>query len=385
MEYRSLFHRMLGLSETEGEVTPYRLLGVDPDRCTRPDVEQALNQRRKLLRQSVPDPRFIPMVLTFEKELENIAALLLDPAQRQALDERLPQPPDPSRAFGTGREAERPAPPRRRRRPRPEPPARPPAKPPPTPPRRPRPDTDVTTVIRRLPPRRPAFLVDGVDPETLDFFDTAVDLTISQGILLGEDEHRLLAMASRLNIPWTSALDVIERRLALKAAARAVPDEELLKVHFANQLRRWSADGGLSAAERTTLLQLAVSQGLGGEEAADVMERYLASPENPFSEWDAPVPAQAGTTLDLLVEVDDATAEPFELEDASPGPGEEAVIVLSSPEPVHPGRLPQALPPMTAQPSPAAADWKWYTILSLVVALTLALVAVLAVLLFRSG
>ena len=284
MEYRSLFHTMLGLPETTGEPTPYVLLGVEPAACTRTQIEQALNERRKRLRQNIPDPRFIPIVLTFEKELENAAALLLDAAPQELSDERMqpppaPEPQTPELPTPVSQPPVRPGRPRRRRpRRRPSPPVTR------KPPRRKRlPQQDVAALLRNLPPRRPTVLVDGVDPETLDFYDTAVDLTINQGVLLGEDEHRLLGLATRLSVPRGTALDVIERRLALKAAVRSQADAALLKIHFANQLRKWSADGRLTQAEQDTLIQLARSQGLSESDAAEVLAHYLRAPDDPFA------------------------------------------------------------------------------------------------------
>ena len=84
------FFRMLGIPEEVAEPTAYQLLGLtDPRTLTRELVEEALTERKKLLRQNIPGPQFIPLVSVFEKKLEHAASILVDYDKRQAYHDRL--------------------------------------------------------------------------------------------------------------------------------------------------------------------------------------------------------------------------------------------------------------------------------------------------------
>ena len=71
--------RLLGLPEDAADPTAYQLLGLDPRRFAPEQVQPALEERKRRLRQNIPGPQFIPIVSRFEQELDRVAALLLDP------------------------------------------------------------------------------------------------------------------------------------------------------------------------------------------------------------------------------------------------------------------------------------------------------------------
>jgi len=84
-----MLNRMLGIPESAAEPGPYELLGLDPGESDRAAITEALQNRKRQLRQNIPNPRFIPLLALFEKDLDAAAAVLLDPARRAAyLDHR---------------------------------------------------------------------------------------------------------------------------------------------------------------------------------------------------------------------------------------------------------------------------------------------------------
>ncbi|MBN1845515.1 MAG: hypothetical protein JW810_07510 [Sedimentisphaerales bacterium] len=86
----TIFYRLLDLPEQIDDPTHYHLLGLDPDGCAPEVVDQALLERKKRLRQGIPGPHFIPLVLRFESErLEPAAAVLRDPDARRRYNEQL--------------------------------------------------------------------------------------------------------------------------------------------------------------------------------------------------------------------------------------------------------------------------------------------------------
>ena len=90
MNELSVFYRMLGIAKNVIEPSYYHLLGLERKGFRADDVAGALLDRKKELRQNVPGPEFIPLVLKFELEqLEPAAAVLGDEAKRRAYDEEL--------------------------------------------------------------------------------------------------------------------------------------------------------------------------------------------------------------------------------------------------------------------------------------------------------
>jgi len=86
----TIFYRLLQLPDDVATPTYYHLLGLNPNSCTGPAVQEALQERKKRLRQNIPGPHFIPLVLRFESEqLEPAAEVLADPKKRADYNEYL--------------------------------------------------------------------------------------------------------------------------------------------------------------------------------------------------------------------------------------------------------------------------------------------------------
>ena len=205
----TVFHRLLNIPETVIEPTYYDLLEIKPGDCTATNVARALRVRKKQLRQNIPGPSFIPLVLAFEAEqLELAAQTLSDPQTRQAYDTQLTGIDTPAdnlavlaqrrrmiqkgrklvlqtlNSDGTLSEEKRP-------------------------------ELaqqlaemgfsqgDIRVLFQGIPicEQKPA----SPDRET-KFFASAVALAINEGILDRQDEQRLLALAEHLSIPATLAI-----------------------------------------------------------------------------------------------------------------------------------------------------------------------------------
>lgn len=88
----TFFYRALGIPDDAIKPTYYELLDLDPESCTPELVDEHRNQQRIRLRQSIPSPEFIPMILRFEKhKLDHAAAVLRDPARKRKYDQHLAQ------------------------------------------------------------------------------------------------------------------------------------------------------------------------------------------------------------------------------------------------------------------------------------------------------
>ncbi len=86
----TIFYRLLNLPDDVASPTYYHLLGLKPQTCTAAAVQEALQERKKRLRQNIPGPQFIPLVLRFETEqLEPAAEVLADPQKRAEYNEQL--------------------------------------------------------------------------------------------------------------------------------------------------------------------------------------------------------------------------------------------------------------------------------------------------------
>jgi len=85
-----VFYKILGIDEAIIEPTYYHLLGLEPKDCTAQRVCKALRQKQKELRQNIPGPQFIPLVIKFEQEyLIPAAEVLCDEDKRQQYDKQL--------------------------------------------------------------------------------------------------------------------------------------------------------------------------------------------------------------------------------------------------------------------------------------------------------
>ena len=86
----NLFYKMLGIPEEVAEPTYYDLLGLHPETCCAELVDRMLLVQKNRLRQNIPGPQFIPLILSFEqKKLERAAAVLRDPRTREKYHEHL--------------------------------------------------------------------------------------------------------------------------------------------------------------------------------------------------------------------------------------------------------------------------------------------------------
>jgi len=223
----TVFYRLLGLSEEFDEPSYYQLLGVDPHNCQEDKVDHALMERKKTLRQNLPSPHFIPLVLKFETEqLDPAAAVLKDAAQRAEYDQELIK-----RALERGSEKEK----NHRRK--------------------------VIKAGRKLvmaaidkngtldESRRPVLarklsqlslsggdirvLFAGIptseeeeipsQEEEIDFFVHSVELAVSEGFLTRKDEKHLLELADSLQVPMEAVEEIIEEQLGRYNARRTEP------------------------------------------------------------------------------------------------------------------------------------------------------------------
>ena len=86
----SVFYRMLGIAEHIIDPSYYHILGIERKGCNAQVVRDALLERKRELRENIPGPQFVPMVLKFETEqLDVAAAVLADDEKRKAYDKQL--------------------------------------------------------------------------------------------------------------------------------------------------------------------------------------------------------------------------------------------------------------------------------------------------------
>jgi len=276
MVYPPFFHKLLGIAESVAEPTAYQLLGIDPRVFVPALVRPALNERRKRLRQNIPGPQFIPIVSLFEQELERAAAVLLDPAERQAYDERLRREAREAKLKrerakrqrmiraarqsvgkavnrdGTLDDAKRPALAGQLRKLGLE-------------------EGSVQSILATTP--KPTWSVPPA--EAREFFGTAVDLAISRGLLTGDDERRLTELAKNLSIASEAATEILEQQLRAKGAQRGEHEVDFLRAQFEREVRALFRGGPASLSERANLLALATARGLPEWVASEVMRQCL--------------------------------------------------------------------------------------------------------------
>ncbi|MHC4553220.1 MAG: hypothetical protein ACYSUT_10740 [Planctomycetota bacterium] len=86
----NVFYRAIGIAEDIIEPSHYHILGLEARDCDRDKVEKALADRKRELRQSIPSPEFVTLVIQFEKEvLEPAAEVLADDEKRSAYNKEL--------------------------------------------------------------------------------------------------------------------------------------------------------------------------------------------------------------------------------------------------------------------------------------------------------
>ncbi len=299
-----LFGRMLGIPEQVAEPTVYQLLGLTDPRTITPElVEHALNERKKLLRQNIPGPQFIPIVALFEKELDRAAGILLDSGKRNAYHERILREAHGRRKVlkarsarqrliraareviraalsqdGTLEDERRPALAGRLR-----------AIGVPAP--------DIQQVLAQIP--RPTPETTRPTDQEKEFFVNAVDLAIRHGLLTKGDERKLSDLADKLHIPRDAATRTINHRLEASGARRGERDAAFLKARFAEQVRRQHPDRRCTEQQRANLLALAASQGVPADVAREVLTEHL-EPAGP------PLPREGGTPASDAARGDDA-------------------------------------------------------------------------------
>jgi len=310
MFYHPVFYKLLGIPEGTSDPTPFQLLGIEPGASDPETVKRALAERRMLLRQNIPGPQFIPMVSLIEKELDRAAALLLDPRKREAFAKRLQREAQQKKQQRLQKQvvAARQA-------------VRETVNPDGTLPDDKRPALAGRLRALGLSAKAVRSILDGLPspeaaaaetaPQSTDFFTTAVDLALSQGLLTPDDERKLLALAQKLRLPAELAARTINERLAARGARRGKPEAESLSAQFARQVAALHPDRRASRAERQRLVALAATQGLTPEAAERVLEELL----EPVHEGAAAVPLR----LDGEPAADEAAFELVPEEEKAPG------------------------------------------------------------------
>ena len=312
--------RLLGLPEDAADPTAYQLLGLDPRRFAPEQVQPALEERKRRLRQNIPGPQFIPIVSRFEQELDRVAALLLDPARRRVYDQGLHR----DDAAHARRLHHRPAPPR-----------------------------------GQSAPPTPA--------ETEAFFATAVDLSIHAGVLSPQDESSLRALATKLGLAEQRAAAVLEQRLKANGAAREGLDLGQQRAQLEREVRALYPDGDASPVDRANLLELAAARGLPTAAAGEVLDRCFSSapptqepaPEEPTGYGVESRPGRIWALIPPLAAIAVFTAlvflyAPGLLEDDEP-PRTRHVAPPTTDAPTEPASAARPSPATTAPPSPRTA------------------------------
>ena len=103
MIYPLAFYKLLGIADSLSDPTPYDLLDVEPGKEDPQEISEALENRKRTLRQNLPGPQFMQVLEVYDRHLQTAAAILRDPAKRKELDRRLeaethPPVPDQSKA-----------------------------------------------------------------------------------------------------------------------------------------------------------------------------------------------------------------------------------------------------------------------------------------------
>ena len=277
----TIFYRMLDIPDEIASPNYYQLLGVEPGVCTAELVMQSLNERKKRLRQNIPGPHFIPLVLKFEQEnLDPAAATLSDPQKRleydQQLQESMQQPSaaqmkayrasiikkarelvlaalnDDGSISGDNRavlggELQRLG----------------------------FSQGDIRVLFEGIPTVE-AKVAPSHDNE-LDFYVNAVRLAVSGGLLDNSDERKLMNLAKHLSLSCEEARLVIEKQLGESKARRGEKDVALLEKEFVEKIEKLSSEGAPSAERQSILLAEGVVSGLEIESARIILNGYLLS------------------------------------------------------------------------------------------------------------
>ncbi|UCE49407.1 MAG: hypothetical protein JSW47_04535, partial [Phycisphaerales bacterium] len=276
----NLFYKMLGIPEDVTEPTYYDLLGVHPKTCNAEIVDSMLNRRRSRLRQNIPGPQFIPLVLKFEqKKLEHAAAVLRDPEIRQKYNRYLQKKArerksekqkertrqnllqnarnivnsllNPDKTLD---DSKRPILTAKLRnlgiR-----------------------EGNINSLLERIP--RPAAEVARPNNESMEYFVTAVDLAIGGNMLTLDAERKILELAKKLGIDHEQARKKIDQKLKERNARRGESDFSQLKSEFENRVLSMVPDGLATQDQYGLLLALAKADNVPEELAREVLRRCL--------------------------------------------------------------------------------------------------------------
>ena len=221
----NLFYKMLGIPEDITEPTYYDLLGVHPKTCNAEIVDSMLHKRRSRLRQNIPGPQFIPLVLKFEqKKLEKAATVLSNPKlrekynrylQRKALERKSEKHKDRTRhdlllnarniinsllkPDKTLDDSNRPILVEKLRNLGIK-------------------ESNINSLLERIP--RPALETVKPNDESMDYFVTAVDLAIGGNMLTPDAERKIMELAKKLGIKQEQARNKIDQKLKERNARR---------------------------------------------------------------------------------------------------------------------------------------------------------------------
>jgi hypothetical protein len=226
----TIFYRLLNLPDDLVAPTHYHLLGLKPHSCNAEAVHKALQERKKRLRQNIPGPQFIPLVLRFETEqLEPAADVLADPQKRAEYNEQLKEQTRQGTADwvkaernrviqkarklvlqhsnddGTLDEEQRPVLAEKLTRLGFSP-------------------GDVRVLFEGIPTPA-AESVPSTDRE-IDFFTNAVEMAVTNGSLTDDDESRLMNLADHLGIDPAQARTLIQKQLSQTSATQDQDSEE---------------------------------------------------------------------------------------------------------------------------------------------------------------
>ncbi len=276
----NLFYKMLGIPEEVTEPTLYDLLGLNPETCSAELVDHMLHIQKNRLRQNIPGPQFIPLILSFERrKLERAAAVLREPRTRQKYREYLQRQASQRRRESqkerarqrllwkardivnsllnpdkTLDDSERPILAARLRELGVG-------------------DHRIDSFLRRIP--RPTGEPARPDDQAMEYFITAVDLAIGGSLLTPDAERTIMELARKLNINDAQAVKTIDQELARKNARRGRRDTSVLEHDFENRVRSMIPNGLATADQHELLLALGKADNLPEESARDVLRRCL--------------------------------------------------------------------------------------------------------------
>jgi hypothetical protein len=276
----NIFYKMLGIPEDITEPTYYDLLGLHPKTCSAELVDRMLHKQKSRLRQNIPGPQFIPLVLKFEKEkLERAAEVLRDPQIREKYNKYLRQKAHirkrekqkgiakqrllnhardivnsllgPDKTLDDSR----------------------------------RPiliarlkdlginESRINSLLERIP--RPAEAAAKSGDEAMEYFTAAVDLAIGGNLLTPDAELKIIELAKKLNIDKAQAINKIDQTLKERNAQRGESDVSLLKSEFENRVLTMVPNGLATQDQYRLLLALARADNVPDIIAREVLNRCL--------------------------------------------------------------------------------------------------------------